>query len=140
MERADCSGFARGYALQRLQTNFSVLLSTLMVGLVWAAWHWPHFLVKDSVVAINFHNFFWFGVFTLLISVVYGWVYDSTKGSLLAVSLFHGSLNAINSLLFFNLSISYSVFPFYLLVIAIVSLGLLLGFRSSFFSTVKASP
>ena len=128
----------RGYALKRLQTKFSVLLPTLMVGLVWAAWHWPHFLLKDSVMANNFHNFLWFVVWLLLISVVYSWVYNSTKGSLLAVSLFHGSLNATSSLLFFNMGISFSVFPFLLLVTAIVSFGLLVVFRSSFFSTVKA--
>jgi hypothetical protein len=105
-----------------------------MVGLVQAAWHWPQFLVKDSIMANNYHSFLWFLVWLLLISVAYSWVYNSTKGSLLVVSLFHGSINAVNSLLFFNLSISYSVFPFYLMVTAIVSFGLLLGFRSKFFS------
>jgi len=124
----------RGYALQKLQKNFSVILSTIMVGLVHAAWHWPQFLVKDSVMANNYHNFLWLLVWVLLISVAYSWVYNSTKGSLLVVSLFHGSINTVNSLLFFNLSISYSVFPFYLMVTAIVSFGLLLGFRSRFFS------
>jgi membrane protease YdiL (CAAX protease family) len=119
----------RGYALPTLQRRYSALASSLMIGVFWTLWHWPHFAVKDSLMANTFHNFFWFAVFTLLISVSYSWLYNSTKGSLLTVSLYHSSINTVNTFLFINSSISYSVFPFYLLVTAILTFALVLIFK-----------
>ncbi|MEM2947125.1 MAG: type II CAAX endopeptidase family protein [Candidatus Bathyarchaeia archaeon] len=50
----------RGYALPALQKKYNALISSLIVGAFWALWHWPHFAVKDSVMAVNYHNFLWF--------------------------------------------------------------------------------
>jgi membrane protease YdiL (CAAX protease family) len=112
----------RGYALPELQKKHNALISSLIVGIFWSLWHWPHFLVKDSVMANNYHNFFWFAVFTLLYSISHTWLYNSTKGSLLVASLYHSEVNTVNIILFAD--ISYSVFPFYLLVTAILALVL----------------
>jgi membrane protease YdiL (CAAX protease family) len=127
----------RGYALPTLQRRYSALASSLMIGVFWTLWHWPQFAVKDSLMATNYHNFFWFAVFTLLISVSYSWLYNSTKGSLLVVSLYHSSINTVNAFLFVNSSVSYSVFPFYLLVTAILAFALILIFKPDSLSSVK---
>lgn len=100
----------------------------------WAVWHWPHFLVRDSVMANNYHSFPWFVIFTLSISIIYSWLYNSTRGSLLMVSLFHASTNATNSLLFYSQEIAHSVFPYYLIITLIVLLGLVAICRDHFLS------
>ncbi|MEM3672878.1 MAG: CPBP family intramembrane glutamic endopeptidase [Candidatus Bathyarchaeia archaeon] len=46
----------RGYALPALQKKHDALISSLIVGVFWAFWHWPHFAVKDSAMAVNYHN------------------------------------------------------------------------------------
>ncbi|MGC8831674.1 MAG: CPBP family glutamic-type intramembrane protease [Thermoproteota archaeon] len=112
----------RGYSLPALQKKHDALVSSLIVGVFWALWHWPHFAVKDSVMAVNYHNFLWFTVFTLLYSISYTWLYNSTKGSLLIVSLYHASTNMANTILFVEASIASSIFPFYFLTVIILIL------------------
>ncbi len=113
----------RGYALPALQRRCSPLVSSLFVGLFWALWHWPHFAVRDSAMAANYNNsFVWFAVFMIIYSLSYTWIYNSTRGSLLAVSLYHASTNAANATVFVGSGISGPVFPFYFLVVIIFTL------------------
>jgi uncharacterized protein len=37
----------RGFALPRLQEKFGPLAGTIVLGLLWAAWHYPHYLMAD---------------------------------------------------------------------------------------------
>lgn len=119
----------RGYALPTLQKKYSALASSLIIGVVWAVWHWPHFTVKNSAMAANYHNFLYFFAFMLFFSVSYTWVYNSAKGNLFAPSLYHASTNAANIVLFVELGISSQVFPFYFLVVAILALVIILAFK-----------
>ncbi|MCX8182717.1 MAG: CPBP family intramembrane metalloprotease [Candidatus Methanomethyliaceae archaeon] len=119
----------RGYALPALQRRYSALVSSLMVGAFWALWHWPHFAVKESAMAANYHNFLYFFVSTLFISISYTWLYNSTNGNLFAVSLYHASTNSANIVLFLQPGISYSVFPFYFLVLTSFSAFIVLFFK-----------
>lgn len=119
----------RGYSLPKLQKRYSALTSSLIVGAFWAFWHWPHFAVKDSVMAANYQNFLWFAIFTLFYSVSYTWLYNSTKGSLLTVSLYHASTNAANTVLFVEGGIASSVFPFYFLLVVFLALVLVFVFK-----------
>lgn len=119
----------RGYALPALQKRYSALISSLIVGTFWALWHWPHFAVKDSAMAVNYHNFLWFVIFMLLYSISYTWIYNSTNGSLLAASLYHASTNTTNLILFVEGDISSHVFPFYFLAVSIFALALVFVFK-----------
>jgi CAAX protease family protein len=38
----------RGYMLDRLQSRWSALKSSLILGVIWASWHWPLFFIKDT--------------------------------------------------------------------------------------------
>lgn len=109
----------RGYALPALQKKYNALTSSLIIGVFWAVWHWPHFTVKDSVMAVNYHNFLWFAIFTFLYSISCTWIYNSTQGSLFTASLYHASTNAANTVLFVEENISSSIFPFYFLSVVI---------------------
>ncbi|MEM3760651.1 MAG: type II CAAX endopeptidase family protein [Candidatus Bathyarchaeia archaeon] len=112
----------RGYALPALQKKHDALISSLIVGIFWALWHWPHFAVKDSLMAVNYHSFLWFAIFTLFYSISYTWLYNSTKGSLSTASLYHASTNAANTILFVEANIANSIFPFYFLIVIIFTL------------------
>lgn len=119
----------RGYALPSLQRKHSALTSSLVVGAFWALWHWPHFAVKNSAMAANYHNFLWFTIATILDSISYTWLYNSTNGSLLTASLYHASTNTVNLILFAEGEISSVIFPYYLLVIAVLALILIILFK-----------
>ncbi|MGQ9866741.1 MAG: CPBP family glutamic-type intramembrane protease, partial [Pseudanabaenaceae cyanobacterium] len=78
----------RGFALPRLQKNRSALLATFILWVFWALWHLPAFFyLYDSAIAIGFL----LGI--LVGAVVFSWLYNSTEGSILMVSLFHGTFN-----------------------------------------------
>jgi len=126
----------RGFAQRRLQTRYNVLLSSFLVGFFWAVWQWPLFLVRGSSMLVEYQNPLLFGAFTLMISVVYAWIYNSTRGSLLVVSLFHASVGSFTSLLFFNSAIAYSVFPYYFVVVAVLMFGLIWRYRGNLWSAL----
>ena len=80
----------RGYALPRLQKGRTALTATFILGVIWALWHLPAFFYKDTYVAMGLIT----GLPLLLLSilagsVVFTWLYNSTRGSLLIVILFH---------------------------------------------------
>jgi membrane protease YdiL (CAAX protease family) len=78
----------RGYVLPRLQARFSALVSSLILGAVWGLWHLPKFWATgdaESFALVLLHN--------LAMAVLFTWVYNSTNGSLLIVTLFHAAVN-----------------------------------------------
>ncbi|MBS7620890.1 CPBP family intramembrane metalloprotease [Candidatus Bathyarchaeota archaeon] len=127
----------RGYALPTLQKKHNALISSLIVGVFWALWHWPHFAVKDSAMAVNYHNFLWFAIFTLFYSISYTWLYNITEGSLLTASLYHASTNAANTILFVEANITSSIFPYYFLTIIILALIIIFTFKTDSLSNKK---
>jgi membrane protease YdiL (CAAX protease family) len=78
----------RGYVLPRLQARYNALASTLILGVIWGIWHLPKFLSHWDAV-----SFAWFMAHTMAVSVLYTWLYNGTKGSLLLVTLFHAATN-----------------------------------------------
>lgn len=41
----------RGFALPRLQTRYSALASSIIIGVLWALWHLPLLLIADNVMS-----------------------------------------------------------------------------------------
>jgi len=81
----------RGYALPRLQARFGALGASLILGLVWGIWHLPLFLMAG-----NFHQYIPVSAFLLQttgFSVLYTWIWNKTRGSLLMPHLFHAASN-----------------------------------------------
>lgn len=80
----------RGFALPHLQKRYNALIATLIVGTLWSLWHLPLvFLVGNSMSEFPL---VWF-ISIAADAFIYTWIYNSTKGSILLVALFHGSLN-----------------------------------------------
>ena len=78
----------RGYVLPRLQARHSALLSSLILGAIWGLWHLPKYLGPGD------RGSFALGmVRTLAGAILYTWLYNSTRGSLLLTTILHASSN-----------------------------------------------
>ncbi len=88
----------RGFALPRLQTGRSALMAALILSFFWAAWHLPLFSFAMGLKSMGFVGVPGWFFFIVTGSVLLAWVYNDTGGSVLIVSVFHGTLDiAINS-------------------------------------------
>jgi membrane protease YdiL (CAAX protease family) len=79
----------RGYALERLQTRWNALTSSLIVGLVWALWHLPLFMMVGTSQYELGIPFIGFLVNLMASSILYTWLYNNTKQSLWSAILLH---------------------------------------------------
>jgi membrane protease YdiL (CAAX protease family) len=85
----------RGFALPRLMTRRSPLTAALVLGVVWAGWHVPTFLLSsESDSAIPYGGF---AVMTVATSVITAWLYLRSGGSVLLCALFHAVADAAYS-------------------------------------------
>lgn len=80
----------RGYVLPRLQVKYNALVASLIVGVIWSVWHLPKFFGTGLGAE---RSFVWFTVAHLALAVLYTWLYNNTRGSLLLVVLFHAAEN-----------------------------------------------
>jgi len=77
----------RGFALPRLQENNSPFRSSLIIGVLWGAWHLPVLIGRDvlSIVA--------FGLLSFGLSFLFTYMFNGSGGSLIPVLLFHATQN-----------------------------------------------
>lgn len=79
----------RGYALDRLQTKWNALVSSLIAGLVWGLWHAPLFYMvgtSQHELAIPFVGFVG-GI--MAVSILFTWLHNNTHGSIWTAIFFH---------------------------------------------------
>jgi len=79
----------RGYALERLQTRWNALTSSLIVGVVWALWHLPLFMMVGTSQHELGDPFISFLIKITASSILYTWLYNNTKHSLWSAILLH---------------------------------------------------
>jgi uncharacterized protein len=79
----------RGYALGRLQTRWNALVSSLTVGLVWALWHLPLFMMVGTSQHELGVPFIGFLIKMTASSILYTWLYNNTQQSLWSAVLLH---------------------------------------------------
>ena len=82
----------RGFALPRLQAKYNALQSSLILGVPWTVFHIPLFFTTTGSSQANM-SFLSFLVMTLGLTVLYTWVFNHTRGSVLLAYLFHASAN-----------------------------------------------
>ena len=82
----------RGYALPKLQTGYSALVSSAILGVLWALWHLPLFF--NPATSYSNTPFWVFVVFLLPFPIVYTWIFNSTGGSVLMAMILHAVTNA----------------------------------------------
>lgn len=81
----------RGFALPRLQSRHGALTASLVVGVLGGLWHLPLLWNPDNVMS-TYPVLPWFAGIVAL-SVVYTWLFNSTGGSVLVVTVFHAGTN-----------------------------------------------
>lgn len=77
----------RGYALPRLLERNSPLTASLILGVIWGAWHLPlHFIPTTTQFVIPIWQYL---SQTVVLSIIYTWLHKGTNGSVFIASLFH---------------------------------------------------
>lgn len=88
----------RGFAFPRLQSRYGWLLGSLLLAIPEILLHLPHFFDPDSIFYRTV-GIFWFSAFSFAAVILYTWVFNHTKGSLIIVTLLHASQNAWSNIL-----------------------------------------
>jgi len=79
----------RGYALVRLQTKWNALVSSIIVGSLWALWHLPLFyMVGTSQHELQF-SFISFTAGLIALSILFTWLNNNTDNSIWTAVFFH---------------------------------------------------
>jgi uncharacterized protein len=103
----------RGFALPRVQSRRTALTASLVIGSLHGLWHLPLWLRGDVDHRLSVYPAFL--IQALALAVIYTWLYNSSKGSLLLVVLFHTATNAPLTLVLLPLGIENWVLPFWLM-------------------------
>lgn len=86
----------RVFALPRLQVKNTALIASTALGLIWGVWHIPSMLFFGQTDALSIGlaiiNF-------VPATILFSWLFNNTKGSLLLVTLFHASIQYSNNFL-----------------------------------------
>jgi uncharacterized protein len=113
----------RGFALPRLQPRYGALGASLLLGVVWAFWHTTMFILQGLtpvVFAVAIANI-------ICGSVIFSWIYNHTRGSLLIATLVHVGVHWNNP----THAIPGQLTPFvvYTVAIAVVACAVVAGDR-----------
>jgi membrane protease YdiL (CAAX protease family) len=87
----------RGFALPRLQRTHSAMTSSVLLAIGWAGWHLPAFFYIPSYAAIGLRILPGFLLGLLAGAIVLTWLYNSSRGSVLAAALWHASFNFVTA-------------------------------------------
>jgi membrane protease YdiL (CAAX protease family) len=87
----------RGFALPRLQARHSALGASVLLGLLWAGWHLPYFFYLPGYVVLGAAGAPGFVMSLLAGAVLLTWVYNGSRGSILAVAVWHGAFNYVTA-------------------------------------------
>jgi membrane protease YdiL (CAAX protease family) len=104
----------RGYILPRLQVRYTALVSSLIVGVIWSVWHLPKFIGTGSSGG---RSFAWFTVFCMASAILFTWIYNNSRGSLLLVPLFHATNNTAGMFLPVSFSAAGGILPNLMIVL-----------------------
>lgn len=116
----------RGFALPRLQAKYGALPATLLLGLLHGLWHLPLYVLVSGPAAMGPFNII--DVITNTVSIMaltlmWTWVFNNAKGSILMAILLHAASNATGNFfseLFPNLPTQFGLTLFALYIVTAV--------------------
>ena len=81
----------RGFALPRLLTSHNALVASLILGVLWAAWHLPLVWTEGAPL---YQQPLWLLLLDMTAkSVIFTWIFLHTRGSVLVAALLHATTN-----------------------------------------------
>ncbi len=88
----------RGFLLPRMLTQHHWLKASLYLGVIWAIWHYPYWLISSWGYTGSWTESASMAmastIFAISLCVMLTWIFKNTKGSVLLAMIFHGSNNA----------------------------------------------
>jgi len=114
----------RGFALPRLQPLHGPLVGSLTLGLLWGPWHLPKYLIPSWAATSGGSSplgIVKFCLFAIAVTIIFTWVFNNTKGSVLMAILLHTSINS--PFLPFSVSPGPSVDPSAAINVLLLSFG-----------------
>jgi uncharacterized protein len=111
----------RGFALPRMERLQGPFLASVILGVMWALWHLPEFLVPSWAASSGGGGIVGIAMFTLTaitFTIVISWVFNNTRASVLLAILVHSSIDT------FTLPLA-AIFPAWAIASA---LPLMIGF------------
>jgi membrane protease YdiL (CAAX protease family) len=81
----------RGTALPRLQAKYNALTSSLIVSIPWILFHLPLFFTKGATQESM--SFVGYAVQLMAVSILFTWLYNNSRGSVLLAYLMHAAFN-----------------------------------------------
>ncbi|MCJ7694131.1 MAG: CPBP family intramembrane metalloprotease [Anaerolineaceae bacterium] len=105
----------RGFALPRLQAKFSPLVSSLILGVIWAVWHAP--MKFGGIEATTLSDTITEWVLIVLVTIIFTWLFNRTKGSILVTVLIHPAMNTVGNFLNASLGALILILVFTIFVI-----------------------
>jgi len=78
--------------MPHLQAKYNALTSSIIMGVLWSVFHLPLFFTKTGSSQADM-SFLSFTVSTVSISILYTWLLNNTRGSVLLAYLFHAAQN-----------------------------------------------
>jgi membrane protease YdiL (CAAX protease family) len=82
----------RGFALPRLQSRMGPLRGSVILGVLWALWHFPLFW-SGVWTPPTIPNMIMFIVMITALTIIMSWVFNHARGSVLITMLMHASFN-----------------------------------------------
>ena len=114
----------RGYWLDALQERYSPTVAGLLNGSTWALWHAPFVWFPGYYANTTFDPELWWWLPSIVLqTLLIVWVYNNTGRSILAVLLFHGTMNLTGEFL----GLAPELFPVSLVVTALLA-AVLVGY------------
>jgi len=77
----------RGFALEKLQSNFTAEKASWILGLIWAVWHYPLLIslyLSQGIVSIIF-SLAGFNMVMIGQTIIYTWLYNNTESVLITI-------------------------------------------------------
>lgn len=90
----------RGFALPRLQSAYGPLWGSLVLGVIHALWHLPAYPVRGAISETGWDTtlFIANSLAIILATVVWTWLFNGARGSILFAILIHATSNASSAL------------------------------------------
>lgn len=77
-----------GYVTDRMENRHTWVMTGVIVGMIWAAYHIPGFVISGYY---NAEWIIWHAIYIIALRVLFVWIYDNSGRSLFSMALCHGT-------------------------------------------------